>query len=76
MSGSTEHLLEHVIAPELKRIADALEVIALGNEVIVGFVKEAVKEEEERTRTVPAREVTKISSAPAPPRVPRARANL
>lgn len=79
MSGSTEHILETMVVPELKRIADALEVIALGSEVIVTIVK---KVDEEQTRTVPAREVTRIPSTPneaqhaPPPRVPRARAQL
>jgi hypothetical protein len=73
VSGSTEHILETMVVPELKRIADALEVIALGSEVIAHIVKEI---EAEQTRTVPAREVTKISSAPPPPPTVRRRAQV
>jgi hypothetical protein len=89
MSGSVEHILETMVVPELKRIADALEVVALGSEVITGAVKEAVAEDKESRKPIAAREVTRIPPAkgtdtgyglppvaPAPPRVPRARAQL
>ena len=73
--ANLEYLIEHELVPRLdeaiavgKRIASALEVVA-------GVVDEIYTEQKEE-RTVPAREVTKIPSAPAPPRVPRARAQL
>jgi len=69
------------MTPELEeRLVAAAESIATSLSVIAGVVdeiyKEQAAEEAERTRTVSAREVTKVSSAPAPPRVPRARAQL
>lgn len=65
--ANLEFLVEKEVVPRLERIAHSLELIA-------GVVDEIYREE--RLKEVPAREVTKISSAPAPPRVPRARANL
>jgi hypothetical protein len=76
VSGNIEHILETMVVPELKRIADALEVLALGSEVISGAVKEVVAEDKESRKPIAAREVTKLPSAPTPPRVPRQRAQL
>ena len=62
------------IARAEERQADAIEKLVAAVEPIAAIVLEVT--EEERTKRVPASEVTRIPPATAPPRVPRPRANV
>lgn len=69
------------MTPELEeRYVSALESIALSFEVVAQLAREVAgvvkKVDEENTRTVSARDVTRIPPASTAPRVPRPRAQL